>query len=156
LEEEYLTLSKEAYKTKGIPEEHRKCIVADKGDRQMTTKGYELFKRWLRAAVIQKSHHHRLEYLEMRFWLGTSILTLPPAIDVDFSLSWKEGTGLGPLGIKPGDDVVFFSMAQFPLYSAKKRRRILSSMLGMHTCIRAWYNVWWSSRAALRREGIPA
>jgi hypothetical protein len=68
LEEEYLTLSKEAYKTKGIPEEHRKCIVADKGDRQMTTKGYELFKCWLRAAVIQKKS---LEYLEMRFWLGT-------------------------------------------------------------------------------------
>jgi hypothetical protein len=32
LEEECLTLSKEAYKTTGIPEEHRKCIVADKGD----------------------------------------------------------------------------------------------------------------------------
>lgn len=39
LEEECLILPKEAYKTTGIPEEHRKCIVADKGDRQLTTEG---------------------------------------------------------------------------------------------------------------------
>jgi hypothetical protein len=39
LEEKCLTLPKEAYKTTGIPEEHRKCIVADKGDCQMTTEG---------------------------------------------------------------------------------------------------------------------
>jgi hypothetical protein len=50
LEDECLTLFKEAYKTTGILEGHRKCIVAGKGDRKMTTEGYELFKRWLKAA----------------------------------------------------------------------------------------------------------
>jgi hypothetical protein len=39
LEEECLTLPKEAYKTTGIPKKHRNCKVADKGDRQLTTEG---------------------------------------------------------------------------------------------------------------------
>jgi hypothetical protein len=61
LEEECLTLPKKAYKTTGIPEEHRKCVVADKGDRQMTTEGYELFKRWLRASGDPGKSPYRLE-----------------------------------------------------------------------------------------------
>jgi hypothetical protein len=78
LEEECLILPKEAYKTTGIPEEHRKCIVADKGDRQLTTEGSSCSNADWGLPVIQKSHRHRLEYLEMRFWLGSSIFILPP------------------------------------------------------------------------------
>jgi hypothetical protein len=70
--------------------------------------------------------------------LGNAVLArffnfyLTAWMDVDFSLPWREGSVLGLWDSNLAKMFLFFSMAQFPLYSARKRRRAISSMLGMH------------------------
>jgi len=123
LEEECLTLPKKAYKTTGIPEEHRKCVVADKGDRQMTTEGYELFKRWLRA-----SGDPGKSPLPFRV-VGNAVLAryftsyLTACDGRRFFSAVEGGISLGPLGITPGDDVCVLLNGPIPFIFRQKEAK---------------------------------
>jgi hypothetical protein len=87
----------------------------------MTTEGYELFKRWLRAAGGPEKPPPPFGVLVNAVLARYFNSYLTACDGRRFFSTVERRIGLGPSGIKHGDDVVFFSMAQFPLYSAKKR-----------------------------------